>query len=257
MAKGFAIHNAPTDHGGLIPATQMRDSQMNNAFVRAGDGHFCPKCKVWSTIIKSHDHVIIDGKPVAYVGDKLTCGARIQPQQSHVVGDSGGASYRFVSNSRANQIQPIRSKQELNNSFTSRKSIQTTLNEDDTLLTESESNQLFMRCFKKTVNPVTIEHRKLATEMYWEIINADEGGMTALQYLFEGFFKKPKKTAKTVSKDEAQRAYDHAKNSARMKYFKVRSSGDIDGRIGDAGQAVIAGVQAGYKSRFELLNAGL
>ena len=76
MAKGFAIHNAPTDHGGLIPATQFRDSQMGNAFVRAGDGHFCPKCKCWSTVIKSHDHVIIDGKPVAYVGDKLTCGAR-------------------------------------------------------------------------------------------------------------------------------------------------------------------------------------
>ena len=92
MAKGFAIHNAPTDHGGLIPATQFRDSQMGNAFVRAGDGHFCPKCKCWSTVIKSHDHVIIDGKPVAYVGDKLTCGARIQPQQSHVVGDSGVGS---------------------------------------------------------------------------------------------------------------------------------------------------------------------
>ena len=106
MAKGFAIHNAPTDHGGLIPATQFRDSQMGNAFVRAGDGHFCPKCKCWSTVIKSHDHVIIDGKPVAYVGDKLTCGARIQPQQSHVVGDSG--SYygnSSSSNSKNNFIE--------------------------------------------------------------------------------------------------------------------------------------------------------
>ena len=92
MAKGFAIHNAPTDHGGLIPATQFRDSQMGNAFVRAGDGHFCPKCKCWSTVIKSHDHVIIDGKAVAFVGDKLTCGATIQPQQSHVVGDAGGST---------------------------------------------------------------------------------------------------------------------------------------------------------------------
>ena len=91
--KGFAINNALTDHGGIIPATQFRDSQMGNAFVRAGDGHLCPKCKVWSTVIKSHDHVIFDGKPVAYVGDKLTCGATIQPQQSHVVGDSGGSYY--------------------------------------------------------------------------------------------------------------------------------------------------------------------
>ena len=41
MAKGFAIHNAPTDHGGVIPSTQQRTSQMGNLFVRAGDGHYC------------------------------------------------------------------------------------------------------------------------------------------------------------------------------------------------------------------------
>lgn len=89
MAKGFAIHNAITDHGGVIPSTQARSSQMGNLFVRAGDGHMCPKCRCWSVVIKSHDHVIFDGKPVAYAGDKLSCGATIQPQQSHVVGDSG------------------------------------------------------------------------------------------------------------------------------------------------------------------------
>ena len=33
MAKGFAIHNAPTDHGGVIPSTQQRTSQMGNLFV--------------------------------------------------------------------------------------------------------------------------------------------------------------------------------------------------------------------------------
>lgn len=86
MAKGFAIHNAITDHGGVIPSTQAISSQMGNLFVRAGDGHMCPKCRCWSVVIKSHDHVIFDGKPVAYVGDKLSCGATIQPQQSHVVG---------------------------------------------------------------------------------------------------------------------------------------------------------------------------
>lgn len=112
MDKGFAIHNAPTDHGGVIPATQTKDSQMGNAFVRADDGHFCPKCKVWSTIIKSHDHVMIDGKPVAYVGDKLTCGATIQPQQTHVVGDSGSSS--GISSPTS---QPINSKESLNNNF--------------------------------------------------------------------------------------------------------------------------------------------
>ena len=89
MSKGFAIHNAITDHGGVVPSTQMISSQMGNLFVRAGDGHVCPKCRCWSTVIKSHDHVIFDGKPVAYVGDKLSCGATLLPQQSHVVGESG------------------------------------------------------------------------------------------------------------------------------------------------------------------------
>lgn len=87
--QGFAIHNAPTTHGGIIPATQMRSSQMGNLFVVAGDGHFCPQCKVWSTVQKSHDHVIFDGHSVAYANDLLSCGARILHQQSHVVGDKG------------------------------------------------------------------------------------------------------------------------------------------------------------------------
>lgn len=106
MAKGFAIHNAFTDHGGMIPATQMMSSQQGNLFVRAGDGHFCPKCRCWSTVIKSHDHVIFDGKPVAYVGDKLTCGATIMPQQTHVVGSSGsGTSISTATSSFINNKQ--------------------------------------------------------------------------------------------------------------------------------------------------------
>ena len=28
--KGFAIHNAPTNHGGRIPSTQVRSSQEGN-----------------------------------------------------------------------------------------------------------------------------------------------------------------------------------------------------------------------------------
>lgn len=106
MAVGFAIDNSMTDHGGIIKATQMRASQMGNLFLVADDGHFCPKCKCWSKIIKSHDHVIFDGKAVAYVGDKLTCGAKILPKQSHVVGTSQGENYRS-SLSFSSTTQPI------------------------------------------------------------------------------------------------------------------------------------------------------
>lgn len=107
MAKGFAIHNAPTNHGGIIPSTQQRTSQMGNLFVRAGDGHYCPKCKCWSEVIKSHDHVIMDGKAVAYVDDLLTCGAKILPQQSHVVGDSQGSNYSGGANASSYLAQGL------------------------------------------------------------------------------------------------------------------------------------------------------
>ena len=104
--KGFAIHHAPTDHGGIIPSTQMRSAQLGNLFVRAGDGHFCPQCKCWSTVVKSHDHIIFDDKAVAYVGDQLTCGAKILPQQSHVVGESaGGSALSAVSNLQSTNTQ--------------------------------------------------------------------------------------------------------------------------------------------------------
>lgn len=115
--KGFAIHNAPTNHWGRIPSTQMRSSQEGNLFVRAGDGHFCPTCKVWSTVQPSHNHVIFDGKPVAYVNDFLSCGSRILPQQSHVVGTSGGAILR----SSSPIFQPVNSQQNLKSSLVDEK----------------------------------------------------------------------------------------------------------------------------------------
>ena len=90
--KAFGINGSTTDHGGTVVATQSRSSQMGSLFLRAGDGFACPKCKKWSTLIKSHDHVIFDGKAVAYVGDKFTCGATLIPKQVHVVGTSGGLS---------------------------------------------------------------------------------------------------------------------------------------------------------------------
>lgn len=117
MAVGFAIHNSMTNHGGIIPATQSRTSQMGNLFLVAGDSHFCPKCKCWSKIIKSHDHIILDGKAVAYVGDQLTCGAKILPKQSHVVGDSRSSSL----GSSFSLFQPISSQKNFNNNLTDSK----------------------------------------------------------------------------------------------------------------------------------------
>ena len=51
--KGFAINNAPTDHGGIIPSTQLRSSQEGNTFVRAGDGHFALNVNVGQPLLKA------------------------------------------------------------------------------------------------------------------------------------------------------------------------------------------------------------
>lgn len=116
MAKGFAIHNSMTTHGGIIQATQQRTSQMGNLFLRAGDGHYCPQCQCWSKIVKSHDHIIMDGKAVAYVDDLLTCGAKILPKQHHVVGDSQGENYR---SSALSNLRSLNIEQNFKNSLTS------------------------------------------------------------------------------------------------------------------------------------------
>lgn len=118
MAKAFAIHGSTTNHGGVVMATQMRSSQMGNLFLRAGDGFACPKCQCWSTLIKSNDHVIVDGKAVAYVGDKFSCGAILMPKQVHVVGESGSHAI----NAFLSQFQNTENSQyQLNNHFSENK----------------------------------------------------------------------------------------------------------------------------------------
>ncbi|USA52867.1 PAAR domain-containing protein [Acinetobacter sp. C32I] len=89
--RAFGVHGSTTNHGGFVQATQQRSSFNGQLFLRAGDGFFCPRCKCWSTLLKSNDHVIFDGIAVAFVGDLFSCSASLQPKQSHVIGDAGGA----------------------------------------------------------------------------------------------------------------------------------------------------------------------
>ena len=88
--KAFGINGSSTSHGGSIVATQQTTSEENIAFLRAGDGFYCPKCKCWSTLTPSNSLIIIHGKPVAFVGDKFTCGATLLPKQNLVVGQAQG-----------------------------------------------------------------------------------------------------------------------------------------------------------------------
>ena len=108
MSKAFGIHGSTTDHGGMVISTQARSSQMGNLFLRAGDGFACPKCKIWSTLIQSNSHIIFDGKPVAYVGDKFTCGATLMPKQMQWLEIMEGTQEaRFLINHRITCMKKI------------------------------------------------------------------------------------------------------------------------------------------------------
>jgi uncharacterized Zn-binding protein involved in type VI secretion len=97
----FGIMTATTDHGGTVMATQQQAIANGMAFLRAGDGFVCPKCKVWSTLIMSNQNIIMFGKPVAFAGDKFTCGATLMPNQSLVGGDKQGGGSASSSKNRS------------------------------------------------------------------------------------------------------------------------------------------------------------
>ena len=261
--KALITVGCKTDHSGIIVLGDSSFLVESKAVHLDGMTHFCPKCKTTVSAISSgKGFLTVSSKTIIMAGDFTSCGAIFLPQQNLAVrsNGTGNANGRSSSNSTSSRPSyiPI-SQPELSNNFSKVPSKSPQLTEDDILLTGHEANLLFYRCFKQKVNPVTLEHRKLATEMYWKLIDADEGGLSVLQYIFEAVFggdwRKPdaRGTIEDIGMDQAGKAYEHAKNDARMKYFKVRDSGDIDGRIGDAGQAGTAGLQMTYKNRFAML----
>lgn len=281
MTKGFAIHNAPTDHGGLIPATQMRSSQQGNLFVRAGDGHYCPRCQCWSTVIKSHDHVIFDGKPVAYVGDKLTCGAKIMLQQSHVVGDGGGA--RGASQSRTaavaqilKNIKPIEvSQSDLISNFS--KVPKQPLTEEDKILTSEECRAIAFMLWgeqqiaktgqtkvegKITELPeLSLDVRKEMTRIYFSAVDADDS-MGYIESILSSFGSVTNKAAAkiitgTIIKDIAEmKTKDKIvtlwNKEPRQKYFKVGSSDNPISKFNDLNMAVKKEISRKFRAYYEL-----
>src|SRR5690606_1715202 len=103
MTRPFGIQGSTTSHGGIVMASQSRITQMGISFLRVSDGFTCPKCNMWSTLIKSHDHVIMDGKAVAYVGDHFSCGGNPNAKASSC-GWSSSAYYTCLS---ATKKKPI------------------------------------------------------------------------------------------------------------------------------------------------------
>lgn len=87
------VDGSTTSHGGVVNATQTNTSTNGQAWLLEGDGFACPKCKVWSTLIRNNTTVSVSGRKAALVGDKFTCGATLERMQpSTFIGSKANSS---------------------------------------------------------------------------------------------------------------------------------------------------------------------
>lgn len=113
MATPYITIGCPTSGGGQVISG-------NNMFLIdgipvacVGDKATCPTHKVVATIVSGDPCMQIFGKAAARVNDSLSCGCKLLPQQNLVVQDNGGAASSASKSSSA----PISQKQPATDSF--------------------------------------------------------------------------------------------------------------------------------------------
>ncbi|MCF4180424.1 PAAR domain-containing protein [Acinetobacter baumannii] len=114
MTTPYITIGCPTSGGGqVIPG--------NNMFLIdgipvacVGDKATCPTHKVVATIVSGDPCMQIFGKAAARVNDSLSCGCKLLPQQNLVVQDNGGGA---ASSAAKSSSAPISQKQPATDSF--------------------------------------------------------------------------------------------------------------------------------------------
>lgn len=86
MALPYITVGCPTTGGGKVLTGQATFLIEGIAVACVGDTASCPLHKVIATITSGDAHMQVLGKPVARVNDSLSCGCKLLPQQSSVVG---------------------------------------------------------------------------------------------------------------------------------------------------------------------------
>lgn len=90
MARTWIVVGDATSHGGTVVSGSPFTDIDGKPVARVGDKVSCPKCGP-TTIANGEPTIDIDGKPVARHGDKTACGATlIAGQQIRVSVDGGG-----------------------------------------------------------------------------------------------------------------------------------------------------------------------
>lgn len=91
MSNPFIVLGDKTDHGGTVVGVSSQTDIDGKPVARVGDQVSCPKCKGTFPIAAGDSTVIIDGRPVARHGDKTACGATLLSGQSRVFVDAGSS----------------------------------------------------------------------------------------------------------------------------------------------------------------------
>lgn len=103
MAIPYITIGCPTTGGGNVITGNSIFLIEGIAVACIGDKATCPKHKTTATIVSGDPYMQVMGKSVARVNDSLSCGCKLLPKQTLVVGATG-ASAGGVSNSNSSML---------------------------------------------------------------------------------------------------------------------------------------------------------
>lgn len=92
LATPYITIGCPTTGGGKVISGNSLFLIDGKAVACTGDTATCPTHKVVATIVSGDPCMNIFGKMAARVGDSLSCGCKLLPQQNLVVQDNGGGA---------------------------------------------------------------------------------------------------------------------------------------------------------------------
>ncbi|WP_407545683.1 PAAR domain-containing protein [Acinetobacter baumannii] len=114
MATPYITIGCPTSGGGQVISGNNMFLIDGIPIACVGDKAICPTHKVVATIVSGDPCMQIFGKAAARVNDSLSCGCKLLPQQNLVVQDNGGGAASSASKSSS---APISQKQPATDSF--------------------------------------------------------------------------------------------------------------------------------------------
>jgi len=93
MPRNIIVLGDKTSHGGTVISASMTSSAHGKGWARVGDMVSCPRCRGVFPISQGDNSLLDDGKPVAYDGCKVACGAILISNQAVTTTDpSSGAA---------------------------------------------------------------------------------------------------------------------------------------------------------------------